>query len=226
MGKSIPSLPSSLRYLYVHSSSFGSISLERSARVSIVVLASTFHSTEPSYIFRVAHSPLGIRVLLRQLVLVHVPRARRETLAARQWRQAVHEQVLGNVLGRGLLQSLGQAGLSLLLGSNELLLASLADELDLGLGGAADGQQGDGVGLVDDAELGVRAAGVALEVSVVGDVTCGHRHGVIVGRGLGAGSRVAVVRVEGNTVGAVGVNGEELAEALPDTGRLDRLLLY
>jgi hypothetical protein len=83
------------------------------------------------------------------------------------------------------------------------------------------------LGLVDDTELGVVAAVVALPVGVVGDVASGQRNGVVVlERRVGAGGRVTVVRVQRNTVGALGINGQEAAEGLPDTRRLEGLLLY
>lgn len=155
-----------------------------------------------------------------------IPSSRRKALAAGQRRQAVHKHILGGLAGRHLTKGLSKAGLGLLLDGNELLLARLADELDLGGSSAADGEELGELGLVDDAELGVVASRVSLPVGVVGDVARGQRHGVVVlERRVGAGGRVTEVRVERDTVGSFGVNGEESSENLPHARRLDGLLL-
>lgn len=155
---------------------------------------------------------------------MHIPLSGVQSLATGQRRHAVDKHILGRVAR--LLKSLGQTSLGLLLHSNELLLAGLADEIDLGGLSAADGEELGELGLVDDAELGVVAAVVALPVGVVGDVASGQRNGVVVlERVVGAGGRVAEVRVQRDTVGALGVDGQEAAEGLPDTSRLDGLLL-
>lgn len=170
--------------------------------------------------------PIGIRAL-RQLVLVHVPLSLRQRLPAGQRGHTADKEVLGDVLGRGLGQDLGQTRrLALLLGSNKRLLAGLANQLDLGARGAADGEQADDVGLADDAQLRVVAAGVALPVGVAGNVGGGQRDGVLEGLGgVGAGRGIAKVRVERHAVGSVRVDGQGLAEGLPDAGGLEGLLL-
>lgn len=139
--------------------------------------------------------------------------------------QAVDKHILGSSLGR-LLEGLGQTSLSLLLSSDKGLLACLTDELDLGLGRASDAQKSHHVALVHDAQSRVVSAVVALPVRISGDVTCGEGYGVVVGgRVVGAGGRVAVVGVEGNAIGTVRVDGEDLAENLPDSGGLDGVFL-
>lgn len=158
---------------------------------------------------------------------MHVPLAARQRLAARRRGKTANEDVLGDNTSRRLGQELGQAvGLAVLLGSNELLLASLANELDLGLGLAADSQQADNIGLVDDGKARVRTAGVALPVGVSGNITSGQRNGVVVLEGVvGAGGGKTEGRVERDTVGALGVEGEDAAEGLPDAGGLDSVFL-
>jgi hypothetical protein len=82
------------------------------------------------------------------------------------------------------------------------------------------------VGLAHDGKLRVVAAMITLPVRVVGNVTCGESDGVGVFEGIvGAGGRVAVVWVEGDTVGAVGVNCKGASDAFPDAGRLEGVLL-
>lgn len=80
--------------------------------------------------------------------------------------------------------------------------------------------------LVDDAELRVRSTGITLPVGVVGDVAGGNGDGIIVGLGVqGAGGRVSEVRIQRDTVGAVGVDGEGLSDGLPEAGGLKSLFL-
>lgn len=172
----------------------------------------------------------GVRLLRNQLVLVHVPRAASKALSARQRRQAVDKQVGGDRRGgrRGLGQERTQAlRLAHLGGGDERLRAGLANQLRLGRSGAADRQQGDGIGLVDDAKARVVAAGVALPVGVAGNVASGDGDGVGDAEGvLLAGRRGAVVGVEGHTVGAVLVERHEAAKALPDALALQGLFLW
>lgn len=67
---------------------------------------------------------------------------------------------------------------------------------------------------------------VALPVRVVGNISSRDGDGIIVGRRVvAAGRGIAVVRVQGNTVGAVGVDGESFADRFPDTCGLDGLFL-
>lgn len=177
-----------------------------------------------------ANSLLGIRaVFLAELPLVHVPVAvGLDVVAGGRGGEAVDEDVLLGLLDAlGLLQEDGEAALlALLLGGNEGLLAGLADEVDLGARGAADGEQAHDVGLGDDAQLGVGAADVAAPVGVVGDVGGGNGDIVVVGEGvLGAGRGVAEGGVQRDTGRAVGVDGEDAADALVDAGRLEGLFL-
>jgi hypothetical protein len=82
------------------------------------------------------------------------------------------------------------------------------------------------VGLANDGKLRVVAAVIALPVRVVGNIARRESDGVGVFEGIvGAGGRVAVVWVEGDTVGAVGVNCKGASDAFPDAGRLKRVLL-
>lgn len=70
------------------------------------------------------------------------------------------------------------------------------------------------------------AAVVALPVRVVGDVTRWKGDGVIKRHGVVAAGRwVAVVRVQGHAVGAVGVDGEGFSDGLPYSCGLDGLFL-
>jgi hypothetical protein len=70
------------------------------------------------------------------------------------------------------------------------------------------------------------AAVVALPVRVVGNVASWEGDRVVEGHGVvAAGSWVTVVRVQRNTIGAVGINGEGFANGLPDSGGLDGLFL-
>lgn len=159
---------------------------------------------------------------------MHIPLSRLEALPTRQRRHAIHQQVLGdrNAL---LLKHARQPLLLALSSRRDQRLAALgANQLDLGaaLGGIADRQQGDGVGLAHDREARVVAARVALPVGIVGDVARGHGHGVVVeGRVVAAGGRPAEVRVEGHAVGAFGVDGEGTADAFPDAGGLEGVFL-
>lgn len=80
--------------------------------------------------------------------------------------------------------------------------------------------------LVDDAELRVRATDITLPVGVVSDVAGRNGDGIIVGLGVQAtGGRVSEVRIEGDAVGAVGVDGKSLSDGLPDTGGLESVFL-
>lgn len=154
-----------------------------------------------------------------------IPLPGSKRLAAGQRRKAVDERVLGGVPG-SLAEGLSQPRLALLLGSDNGLLARLADKVDLGLGGASNSQQSHHVGLVHDAQSRVVSAVIALPVRVVGDVACRDGDGVVVGgRVVGTGGRVAESRVQGNTIGAIGVDGEDFAKGLPDAGRLDGVFL-
>jgi hypothetical protein len=133
---------------------------------------------------------------------VHIPLSSVQTLATGQRRHAVDKHILGRVAR--LIECLCQTSLGLLLNSNELLLAGLADKIDLGSLSAADGDELGELRLIDDAELGVAAAVVALPVRVVGDVASGQRNGIVVlERVVGAGGRVTEVRVQRDTVGAL-----------------------
>lgn len=137
---------------------------------------------------------------------MHIPLSRVQGLATGQRRHAIDKQILGRVAS--LLKGLCQTSLGLLLNSNKLLLASLSNKVDLGSLSTTDGKELGELGLVDDAELGVAAADVALPVRVVGDVASGERNGVVVlERVVGAGGRVAEVRVQRNTVRSLGVDG-------------------
>lgn len=155
-----------------------------------------------------SHLLVRISLLLRHLPRVHIPLARLQGLPARQGRHPIHEQLLSEVDAL-LLEHLCQALLlSLLPGRHERLGPLLADQVDLGLLGVADRQQGDGARLVDNAQAGVVPAHVALPVGVVGDVARGGGHGVVVCEGVEpARGRPAEVRVEGDAVGAVGIDG-------------------
>jgi hypothetical protein len=168
--------------------------------------------------------PLAIRGWCN-LILVNSPLPRSQARTAGQRWQSPDKHILRHVLG-GLLQRLGQARLALLLGRHEGLLARLADELDLGARRAADRQERGELRLVDDAELGVGAARVALPVGVVGDVARGERHRVVVlGGRVRAGRGVAEVGVQRDAVGSLGVDGEEAAERLPQAGGLEGVFL-
>lgn len=168
-----------------------------------------------------------VRWLAGDLILVHIPLAARQSLAARRRGKTANEDILGDNASRRLSEELGQTvRLAVLLGSDELLRASLANKLDLGLRLAAHSQQAYHVGLVDDRKARVRAAAVALPVGVSGDIASRQRNGVFVLEGVvGAGGRQAEGRVERDTVGALGVEGEDAAERLPDTGGLDGVFL-
>lgn len=169
--------------------------------------------------------PFAICLILIELVIVHIPSSSRQGLSTRQRRQSIDKNVLCHILGR-LLQELGQARLALLLRRNESLLAGLANQLDLGLRGASHRQQRHDVTLGNDAELRVRATVITLPVGVVGNITGGKSDGVVEAEGVQAsGRRVSEVRVQGNTVGAIGVEGEGLADGLPQAGGLEGLFL-
>ena len=176
------------------------------------------------------HSPVRVRLLLIQTVVVNSPLASSHGLATRGRGQTARlgEHQLGR-LDTGLLKVGGQAAglLALLLGGDDGLGAGLADELDARLGGAADGQESDLIGLVDDREARVGATGVALPVRVVGNVAGREGDGVVVlERRVGAGGGQAVVRVQGHAVGPVRVEGERAADTLPDTFGLEGVLLF
>ena len=152
-----------------------------------------------------------------------------EPLAAGDRREAVDEQVLGNgsdALGLDKGSETAGGG-ALLAGGDEGLLAGVADELLLGGGGAAEGQQADGVALGHVAGAGVGAADVAAPVGVVGDVAGGGGDGIVVAvRVVGSRRGVPEVRVQRHAVGAVRIDGEGAADALPDAGGLEGLFLY
>ena len=157
---------------------------------------------------------------------MHVPRTLLQALPAEQRWHAVHEELLRR-LHALLLEHLGEALLLALgLGRHERLAALLADELDLGVRGVADGQQGDGVGLAHDGQARVVAADVALPVRVVGDVAGRAGDWVVVGeRVLATGRGPAEVRVEGDAIGALRIDCERAADALPDADGLESLFL-
>ena len=91
---------------------------------------------------------------------------------------------------------------------------------------AADAQQGNGLGLAHDGQARVVAPRVTLPVRVVGDVAGWVGDGVVVRKGVeGARSWDAVVGVQRNAVGAVGVDGEGTADAVPDADGLDGVFL-
>lgn len=155
------------------------------------------------------------------------PLARGQGDTARGRGQPADKDVLRDHTRVSLANVLGQTGsLALLLGSYEGLLASLADELNLRLGLAADGKQAYNVGLVDDAKTGVGAAAVTLPVRVSSNITSGQRDGVFVTEGIvAAGSGKAEGRVQRDTVRAVRVERQQAADTLPQTGRLNSVLL-
>ena len=128
-----------------------------------------------------------------------------------------------------LLEESGETTLfTLFLNGNQLLLASLSELQYLVLRGglAPNGEESNGIGLAHSAELRVASPYIALPVGVVGNVTRGHGYGVIIRqRGQRAWSRETVLRVQGDTGRAVGVDSEQATNALPDTGGLDRVFL-
>jgi len=80
--------------------------------------------------------------------------------------------------------------------------------------------------LIHERELWVGAARVALPVWVLGDVACGDGDGFDERKGVvGAWGWVAELGVEGDAVGACGVDGEEGADPFPDAGGLDCVFL-
>lgn len=147
--------------------------------------------------------------------------------ARQRWQATSSLQHPLRSLDTGRLDIVGQAGLlALLLGGNQSLGSLLANELDTGGGSGADGQESNLLGLGDDRETGVVAAGVALPVRVVGEVAGREGDRVVVLEGVVlAGGGEAVVGVEGDAVGAVGVEGEGGAELLPEAGGLDGVFL-
>lgn len=158
---------------------------------------------------------------------MHIPLPRRQALAARKRRQAACLRQYG-LRGRStaLLKVRGQScGLAVLLGRDEGFGASLADELDARLCGAAHGQERHGIGLADDAEGGIGAAVVSLPVRVVRNVTSWYGNRIVKLVRL-AGGRVAEVRVERYAGRPIRVNSEGAAEAFPDAGRLKGLFLH
>lgn len=212
---------SSRSYMYNHAYPFPRL-LERSARVP----AGSVSLGKLGNMHRL-NVLLGVRSF-GKLVLVDRPLARGQGDTARGRGQAADEDVLGHDTRTSLADVLGQAGrLTLLLSSNERLLTSLANELNLGLSLAAHGQQANDVGLVDDAEARVGAAAVALPVWVSGNITSRKRHGVFVAEGIvAAGGGQAERRVQRDTVGAVRVESQEATDTLPESGRLNSMLLY
>lgn len=121
-----------------------------------------------------------------------------QALAARERRQAVDEEILSDSSGALSLDegSKTTGGVALLAGGDEGVLAGLADELLLRGGGAADGQQTDGIALVHVAQARVSPPHVPLPVRVVGDVAGGRRHGVgVLQRVVGPRRRTPEVRV-------------------------------
>lgn len=195
---------------------------KRSARVAAKVISIISHAPI------LGNSLLGVRLLLVQLIPVHIPLPRRQALPARQRRQAAGhlEHPLGR-LDAAILEVVRQPRrLAFLLGLDQRLGALLADQLDPRLGGAADRQKRDLLGLADVAQARIVAAGVALPVRVVGDVPRREGDGIVVlERVIAARRGIAVVGVEGDAVGPVGVDGCRAAEALPDAGRLECVFL-
>lgn len=169
---------------------------------------------------------LRVGLILCDFPRVHVPRTLLQALPAEQRWHAVHEQVLGR-LHALLLEHLGEALLLALgLGRHKRLAALLSDQLDLGVRGVADRQQGDGVGLVHDGQAGVVAADVTLPVRVVGDVAGGAGDRVVVGqRVLATRCGPAEVWVEGDAIRALRIDRKRAADALPDADGLEGLFL-
>ena len=90
----------------------------------------------------------------------------------------------------------------------------------------AHAQERNGLGLAHDGQARVVAPRVALPVRVVGNVARGESDGVGIRQRVQlARRRVAVVRVQGDAVGAVGVDGEGAADAVPDADGLDGVFL-
>lgn len=143
-------------------------------------------------------------------------------------RQAVCAQNTLNALLVPLEES-GQATLlTLLLNLHQLLRTGLANLQNIILGGgcASNGKQADSIRLANGAQLGVAPPSVALPVGVVGNVTRWDGDGVIVRqRGQGPGSRKTELRVQRDTGRAIGIDGEELTETLPDSSGADGVFL-
>lgn len=168
-----------------------------------------------------------VALLLGQPPRVDVPLAALQALPARQRRHPVDQQ-LPHGRDALLLEHAREPLLpALRLGRHERPPARLADQRPLRRRRAADRQQRRGVGLADHAQARVAAARVALPVRVVGEVARGDGHGVVVAQGVEAARRgPAVVRVQGHAVGAVRVDGEGAADALPDADGLEGLFLH
>ena len=117
--------------------------------------------------------------------------------------------------------------LSLLLCGDNRLRSCFPDQLLLcSILGVADGQELNKLWLADDAGTCVVAAVVALPVWVIGDVSSWESDSIIVASWVEcARCRVAELWVQWDTVGAVWVDGQEAADALPNASGLDSVFL-
>lgn len=145
-----------------------------------------------------------------------------------QRRQAISAQRLQRDALPALLKELCQSALLALgLDDAQLLDASLPDQFLLRRALASQAQQADYISLVDERELWVRTADVALPVWVVGNVCSGQGDGVDEGERLvGSWGWVAELRVQWYTVGSGWVDGQEAADAFPDASGLDCVFLH
>jgi hypothetical protein len=117
---------------------------------------------------------------------------------------------------------------TLLLNRNQLLVSGLPDlqNLVLGLGLAPDGEKGHRIRLVHGAQAGVVPPDIALPVRVVRDIARRDGHGVGVGqRGQAAGGGETIVRVQRDTGRAVGGDGEDTADTVPEAGGFEGVFL-
>lgn len=80
--------------------------------------------------------------------------------------------------------------------------------------------------MCDERELWVTPSSITLPVWVVGDIASGDGDRVDEGEWLvGSGGWVAELRVEGDTIRAGWVDGEEAADYFPDTSGLECVFL-
>jgi hypothetical protein len=126
----------------------------------------------------------------------------------RQRRQAILPQYSQRPLLPALLKITTQPHLPLLLNLHQRIRARLANQLLLRATLTPNFQQTNDIALSHEREDRVRASRVALPVWVVGDIACGDGDGVDEGEGLvGSWGRVAELWVQGDAVGACGIDG-------------------
>ena len=168
---------------------------------------------------------LRIRILLGQMILTPIhPLTRTHT--RRQRRQTPSPQQLQRTPRTLPLEKLRQPLLPLLPNPNQLLHPRLPDQLLARRRLTSHTQQAHHIALRHKTQLRIRAAGIALPVWVLGDITRGESNRVDEGKWfVGSWRWIAELGVEGDTVGAGRIDGEEATDGLPDTSGLDSVFL-